>query len=238
MPATASFPCRFCPRSFKREANLKKHTTSDHKGLLNTVIQELAAAGRIPTVGENVQSFEEFSTTCTTPDDTYPQFEIFPEAGSSIGDCCVPDINAGYSLENPWVPFADAEEYKLIRWFIESGTPKTRIDEFYNNGLAQSAKGHATSATGVWQKIELMDKIGFPRFQERKVDYGIPGSGEGELFYRDPVECVAYLLRQPAFAAQMVWAPVREWASKNKRLYSKMHTADWWWEQQVSKQTK
>ena len=53
-------------------------------------------------------------------------------------------------------------------------------------------------------------------------------------FYRDPVKCVEYLLRQPAFASKMVWGPIKEFSNNGKRLYSEMHTGDWWWEEQVS----
>jgi len=33
----------------------------------------------------------------------------------------------------------------------------------------------------------------------------------------------------------MVYAPVKEWNSEEppERVYSEMHTADWWWETQV-----
>ena len=32
----------------------------------------------------------------------------------------------------------------------------------------------------------------------------------------------------------MVYAPVRDFDEQGKRVYSKMHTAEWWWEMQVA----
>ncbi|RPA99359.1 hypothetical protein L873DRAFT_1643819, partial [Choiromyces venosus 120613-1] len=40
------------------------------------------------------------------------------------------------------------------------------------------------------------------------------------------------LIRQVAYRADMVYAPVCEYDSSGDQLYSEMHTADWWWEVQ------
>ena len=160
--------------------------------------------------------------------------EVFPNAGSSKGPSSSFEEYAGYSFVNPWVPFADAEEFKLIQWFVQSQTPKTKIDDYYNAGLGKSGDNRATSATSAWKKINSMEKSKDMRFKEKPIDYSVHGAGEATLFYRDPVKCVEYLLRQPAFASKMVWGPIKEFSNNGKRLYSEMHTGDWWWEEQVS----
>ena len=53
------------------------------------------------------------------------------------------------------------------------------------------------------------------------------------LYYRDLHDCVRWLLRQPAYEDEMTYAPERRYNMKGERLYTEMHTADWWWEQQV-----
>ncbi|KAG8714425.1 hypothetical protein FRC09_017655 [Ceratobasidium sp. 395] len=57
---------------------------------------------------------------------------------------------------------------------------------------------------------------------------------EGELldmYMRDPLEIVKYLISRRRFAKHMRYAPVRHWTSKKKkkRLYSEIWTGDWWW---------
>ena len=55
------------------------------------------------------------------------------------------------------------------------------------------------------------------------------------FFFRDPIQCARYLLGQRCFAEDMVYPPVKEWNGEEppQRVYSEMHTADWWWETQV-----
>ena len=54
------------------------------------------------------------------------------------------------------------------------------------------------------------------------------------FYYRNPIDCVRYLLRQIIYDGEMVYAPVKEFNSDGERTYSEMHTGDWWWETQVS----
>ena len=51
-------------------------------------------------------------------------------------------------------------------------------------------------------------------------------------YYRDPIELVAYILSQPAYSDHLVFAPVKEYQN-GTRIYSELHTGDWWWETQV-----
>ncbi|KAG8768820.1 hypothetical protein FRC12_005337 [Ceratobasidium sp. 428] len=57
---------------------------------------------------------------------------------------------------------------------------------------------------------------------------------EGELldmYMRDPIEVIKYLISRQRFAKHMRYAPVRHWTSKKRkrRLYSEVWTGDWWW---------
>lgn len=59
---------------------------------------------------------------------------------------------------------------------------------------------------------------------------------EGELWYRDPVECIAELISNPSFNNSIAYHPERVYANKagTNRIYDEMWTADWWWDIQVS----
>jgi hypothetical protein len=49
-----------------------------------------------------------------------------------------------------------------------------------------------------------------------------------------------WLMRQPAYAEHLIYTPQRcfHCDTPPKRLYTDMHIADWWWETQVSKDTR
>ena len=54
------------------------------------------------------------------------------------------------------------------------------------------------------------------------------------LYYRNIIDCVYNLIHQVAYCSDsMIYAPIREYDLSGERLYSEMHTADWWWDMQV-----
>ena len=77
--------------------------------------------------------------------------EAFENAGSSIRPMDTDSFKeyAGFSLKDPWKPYADEDEFKLFNWFITSGTLKGSIDEFYSSRFAKYEKGCVKSAKDV-----------------------------------------------------------------------------------------
>lgn len=57
------------------------------------------------------------------------------------------------------------------------------------------------------------------------------------LYYRDPLECLAFLFSNPLFAGHIDFCPQRVYASVEKlvRVYSEWMTGDSAWEMQVSR---
>ena len=58
-----------------------------------------------------------------------------------------------------------------------------------------------------------------------------------EIWYRDPVECIKFLMGNPAFKEFMAYAPERVYCDNkgNDHIYDETWTADWWWKTQVRK---
>lgn len=71
-----------------------------------------------------------------------------------------------------------------------------------------------------------------PAFQLREVDYS---GSRYDFYYRDIVESIRALFRDPEFAPFLVFVPERHYtdAGKTSRLYHDMHTGNWWWATQV-----
>jgi hypothetical protein len=63
-----------------------------------------------------------------------------------------------------------------------------------------------------------------------------PLKEQHEVWYRDPVECIAELLSNPTFNSSIKYRPERVYSDKARktRVYDEMWTADWWWKVQVS----
>ncbi|KAH8980428.1 hypothetical protein EDB86DRAFT_3236727 [Lactarius hatsudake] len=57
-----------------------------------------------------------------------------------------------------------------------------------------------------------------------------------EFYFRDILECIQTLYGDPEFARDLVFAPERHYTNHERkcRVYSVMHTGDWWWAVQTS----
>jgi hypothetical protein len=53
------------------------------------------------------------------------------------------------------------------------------------------------------------------------------------FFYRNPVECIEFLMQQPTFREHMSDAPAKEFNDTEERIYSEVKSSDWWWNEQV-----
>jgi hypothetical protein len=157
--------------------------------------------------------------------------DAYEEAGRPQGD-----VNRDFRFEeglsrDPWRPFQTLDDFKLAKWFITSKVPKSRIDEYFAIGLSASSSPCFTSAYMLDKYIKDLDPYqDLLAWNEGTFKHDDRSS---TFFYRDIVHCVEYLLAQPAYRDDIVYAPVREYDGSGERLYSEMHTADWWWETQV-----
>jgi len=53
------------------------------------------------------------------------------------------------------------------------------------------------------------------------------------FFYRNPVECIEFLMQQPGFREHMSYAPAKEFNDAEEHIYSEVKSSDWWWNEQV-----
>ena len=73
---------------------------------------------------------------------------------------------------------------------------------------------------------------GRPPFKSQDFTIG----GETLTFYfRDVMQCIQALYGDPEFAHELVFVPERHYLDPECtcRVYSEMHTGDWWWAVQV-----
>jgi len=53
------------------------------------------------------------------------------------------------------------------------------------------------------------------------------------FFYSNPVDCIEFLMQQPAFMEHMSYAPAKEFNDAEERIYSDVKSSEWWWNEQV-----
>ena len=153
---------------------------------------------------------------------------------------------------DPFSPFETPLDFNLARWFIETRTPKEHVQRFFRDGLGP----HDCTIKSAYTLFETVDKmrwgLGTSSWKTGTADFGSHAPDDEDslsenradllrtgkqtrFYYQDPVECVRFLLGQPCFAKDMVFAPITEWSGDipKRPVYSEMHTAEWWWETQV-----
>ncbi|KAJ7127996.1 hypothetical protein C8R44DRAFT_548014, partial [Mycena epipterygia] len=140
-------------------------------------------------------------------------------------------------------PFRDDDEWQLAKWLIKH-VGHTATEEFLNLSIiSERANPSYTGKKDFFEKIDSLP--GGVKWQCRTLDTkgDLPDldkdptgatmkSERLDLWWRDPVECVAELIGNPAFKDAMRYAPQRLYADKegDVEVIDEMWTASWWWE--------
>jgi len=167
-------------------------------------------------------------------DNTYPvaaEQEDYPGAEKAIGEVKEYKEACRDLCENPWAPFASAQGFKLASWFLENKVSKTRINDYFSNGIGNTTSVGYSSMPTLENLLRHLDPYSpYLQWLEGHVE---DGQRTLRFFYRNVLDCVRYLLGQIAYCDDLVYAPHREYDQSGQRIYPEMHTADWWWDVQV-----
>jgi len=157
--------------------------------------------------------------------------ETIPGAGRPLSEV------AGYTelnnamTDDPWSPFSSENDFNLASWLVWSKVAKSQIDVYFAEGLGSTDSRSFRSAYTLRQHLDILD-----RFREYLV-WAVASIDDGRhattFNYQNMIDCVRYLIREVVYSSDMVYAPIREYDSSGERLYSEMHTVDWWWDMQV-----
>lgn len=140
---------------------------------------------------------------------------------------------------NPWSPFRDGTDFKLANWFIRNRISDTAITDFFNSGI-HNGKSSFRSPYSLYKLIDSVDPVlGTDNWLVGEADFkGDAKTAKQEFYYRPLESSIRNLMERPAFRDHMVYSPTKEFRIRSngekQRIYSEIHTADWWHEEQVS----
>ena len=187
-----------------------------------------------------------------------PRYEdIHPNAPSVFGsgpgfmDAFNADRHAEARSQNLYYPFSSKEEWGLSSWLLCSGLSMRAIDEFLalpivsppihgffiadlRTQVRQLSLSFATAKT-LRNRMEDLPKAPEWKMQDISIT-GYETVKPIVVFYRDPLECIQYLLRNPIFEGKWDFVPRRIYDSPDRqnRVYGEWMTSDGAWAAQVS----
>jgi len=133
--------------------------------------------------------------------------EEYPRPGAAIRDVDGFEQENSNLWEDLWAPFSCAQGFKQASWFIQSKVPKSRINEYFSNGLGNSALVGYSSMPTLENHLRSLDPhSSYLQWFEGQVE---DSKTTLPLFYRNVLDCVRYLLCQIAYQDDWVYAAGR-----------------------------
>ena len=139
-----------------------------------------------------------------------------------------------------WSLFSYEEEYQLVHWCVKHNLSRAAIDELFRNPTMATVSNFTSSHTLFKRLNEMSYTMGIDSWKSGKVWYNhladprnLRDDGYTGFFYCNSVECIEFLMQQPAFREHMSYAPAKEFNEAEERIYSEVKSGDWWWNEQV-----
>ena len=176
---------------------------------------------------------ELFPTTSLPVTETYELVTGIQAGKSSISLTRDPDTENG-SINTIHHPFLSSCDYSFALWLRSSGVSKGSVDRLLKNRQCGPLLQHLSFRNGrEWhEKLESLSLGVQPLWY--KVTFSIEPEYVGqsiqtyELLHQDILEAVRFLLGHQPFLECLSYAPVRNYNDEGARIYSEMHTAEWW----------
>ncbi|KAJ7703454.1 hypothetical protein B0H16DRAFT_1347131 [Mycena metata] len=152
--------------------------------------------------------------------------------GQTFMDAFRNDQYARERQSNIYYPFASLEEWEFASFIARSNLSNAAIDELLK--LRLTAKMHLSFGTAkdLRSRIEILPKG--PEWKAKAWQTQYPTKHPLTVYYRDPLECLQYLLRNPLIKDHINFTPFRLWANADKlmRIYTEWLSGDVAWNMQ------
>ncbi|KAJ7275704.1 hypothetical protein C8J57DRAFT_1061724 [Mycena rebaudengoi] len=181
---------------------------------------------------DNVEEEEPAFLTYEEETDTYEgAAQPLKESGESLDTWFDGDKFAHYRSDNVYYPFASKEEWELASFLLRSSMTMKDIDDFLKlqmvcNRLSLSFK----TAKELRGRVELLPAG--PQWMSETIT--LPGVSTKKpivLYYRNALECIEFLLKNPFFQRHLELTPKKVYRNGH-RLYSEWITSEGAWDMQ------
>ena len=158
------------------------------------------------------------------------------------------DENAGARSANPYFPFLSKGEWEIAGFLSRSGLSMKLIDKFLSLSLVHLPQAPSFVSLMKFQiagldfsfhcartlrgKIELLPSG--PSWKSTEIT--MPGYDTKDplvLYYRDPVECIEFLMKNPLFSGKICYQLHKVFDASGNRVYGEWITGDGAWDLQV-----
>ena len=185
------------------------------------------------------------------PEDPHPNLPHIFGSGSDFIDVFNADQHTEKRRDNIYYPFSSKEEWSLALWLLCSGLLMRAINDFLSLPIVSplSCVIQSTLAKNkVWQlsllfatsntlrpRMEDLPKVPAWKMQDISLT-SYKTAKPIVLFYRDPLECIQALLRNPTFEGKWTFSARRVYddSSQQNHVYSDWMSGDRAWSAQVS----
>jgi hypothetical protein len=131
---------------------------------------------------------------------------------------------------NLYALFTTSAEWRTVALATKQRLGKNMVEEWIKRDLLKVRSFQ--SVDYMWKLIDILpDALGSQSWKTQSLLMMEEGEKvEYPFYYCNAFDCVQLLLRHLLFKNNLVWAPVRQFsdATYSERLYSDMHTAEYW----------
>ena len=141
-----------------------------------------------------------------------------------------------YYKDNIYYPFTNSQQYELAHNLTNPHLQSRSVIEKIGVRPSYLAENVAfESVDDFLGRLDIMKECLIPWKEAKLHEKGNKPNPWGMpiYFYKDPLAVLQEILTNPVLDGQCVWSPVREFNAAGERVFTDMHTADWWWEMQV-----
>ncbi len=138
-----------------------------------------------------------------------------------------------------YYPFASAADYALAHWFLHSRCTQGFINHFFQDKRLKEIHD-LLSFKNAKQLYWLINNISRGILDDKWLRYSFEitfevinvSAKKYYVEYRDVMSVIQFLIDHPPFADKLTYASIQQYNTNESRIYSEMHTADWWWHRQ------
>jgi len=142
-----------------------------------------------------------------------------------------------------YLSFHNSTDYSWVLWLHNNHTTKKSVNVFFKNPQLNKMHSHLSfKNTDQW--LDQLHKILYDISQALKKQkwtsqifkiksaYDEETDCEYVIQYQSIIDTLHFLLSHKPFDDDMVYALIHHYNGDEKRVYSELHTEDWWWQTQ------